>query len=86
MPLTPEDSQCVTDLRSRMLGNLQAGKQAWEGFTKEELIRGLEVLKGGRARMAEATTAGRKKAAKAAGGPAPDLGDLFKSFGLENKP
>lgn len=83
MPLTPEESQRVADLRSRMLGNIQAGREPWEGFTKEELIKGLESLKGGRANMAAAATAGRKKATKAAAGPPPDMGDLLKSFKLD---
>jgi hypothetical protein len=66
-----------------MLANVQQGLEPWTGFTKEELILGLESLKGGRARMAEAATKGRKKAAKASAGPAPEMGDLLKALNLD---
>ncbi len=82
MPLTPEQSQQVSDLRRRMLDNVAAGKATWDGFTREELQLGLESLRGGRARMAEAATKGRKaKAAKDKGTP-PDM-SFLKDFGLE---
>lgn len=80
MPLTPEEAQQVSDLRSRMTANMQAGRLTWEGFTKEEIKLGLESLRGGRARMADAAAKGRKKAAKAAAGPPPNMEALLKEF------
>lgn len=85
MPLTPEEAQQVSDLRSRMLGNIQAGRTPWENFSKEEIKLGLESLRGGRARAAESMAKGRKTKATAPAGPEPDMADLLKSFGLEGK-
>ena len=79
MPLSPEDSQRITDLRSRMLANLAAGRQPWEGCTKEELRSALDQIRSGRSRAAAAATKSRKS--KEGAGPA-DMSFLAK-LGIE---
>ena len=81
MPISPEESQKVTDMRSRMLANVAQGRSAWEGFSKEELREGLAILQGGRARSAEAATVARKKKATKSNTPV-DMSFLAK-LGLD---
>jgi hypothetical protein len=62
MPLSPEDSQFLTNLQQRILANTAAGKGAHEGITAEDLKAALDKLRGDRGK---ALAAGAEKAGKA---------------------
>jgi len=52
--LTIEEAQMLTDLRSRMLANIQAGKPAFDGLTTEEYRRALDIVRENRSAAAKA--------------------------------
>ena len=79
--MTPEQSQLVTDRRTRMLENIAAGRPAWEGFTAEQIRECLDLLRSSRANIAAGATKARKaKADKASKGVGEDF---YKKLGLE---
>lgn len=82
MSLSPEQAQHASNIQSRMLANMQAGKPTHEGIDPEDIRLALASLRSGRATAAAAATAGRKKAKKAAGPEVP-MDDLMASMGLE---
>lgn len=61
MPMTPEQSQQLTNLQKRIFTNAQQGKASTEGITQEELSEALNILRGDRAK---ALAAGAAKAPK----------------------
>lgn len=73
MALTIDEAQAITDLRVRMLSNLQAGKAAHDGLTPEEYKNCLDAIRGNRAIAVANGIAkakgGRKKAAAAPAEP-----------------
>lgn len=52
--LTPEQAQNLTDLRSRMLTNIENGRPSHEGISEEELSLALSAVRGSRAAAAAA--------------------------------
>lgn len=65
MPLSPEDSQKLTDLQKRILMNTQAGKSPHEGIERAELTEALTILRSSRATALAAGVAKAPKKAKA---------------------
>lgn len=64
--LSPEHSQKLTDLRQRMLLNVQEGKPAHHGITAEEIAEGLSFLRQNRAPAKPAKAEKAPKVPKAA--------------------
>ena len=60
--LTIEQSQKLTDLRARMLDNIQQGLPSYTGLTQNEIKEGLEALRSNRT----ASQVAAKKAPKVA--------------------
>jgi hypothetical protein len=56
--MNPEQAQMVTDLRIKMLSNIQAGKPAEEGISEAELAACIQAYSGPRL---NALAAGEKK-------------------------
>lgn len=66
MPLTPEDSQKLTDLQRRILSNVQANKPPHEGIDRAELTEAITLLRSSRATALAAGVAKAPKKAKTA--------------------
>jgi len=71
MPITPEEAQKITDLRARMLDNVQKGLDSTNGISQEELSQALAFVRSNRsaasvAKAASATGGRKKKSADAA--------------------
>lgn len=66
MPITPEQSQQITNLQQRILRNVAAGKPSSDGIDQSELRAALDILRGDRAKAlaAGATKPGRKATPK----------------------
>jgi hypothetical protein len=60
--LSIEQSQKISDLRQRMLRNVQEGKPAQEGLTEDDLRQALEWIRSNRASVG--AKGGNTKAAK----------------------
>ncbi len=60
--MTPQDAQKLTDLRQKVLANVQAGKPSYEGIDPKELESALSLLR--QPRAAGAAEGGKKTAAK----------------------
>lgn len=79
--MTPEDSQKITHLQQRILTNLQAGKNAHEGISPEDLAESLAVLRQNRV----VASARGGKAAAAKKGKAPKQSETAAEAGLASK-
>ncbi len=67
MPLTPEESQSLTNLQRRILTNTAAGKPITEGIDREEIRKALDLFRGDRAKALAAGVAkapAKKRASK----------------------
>lgn len=62
MPITPEQSQKLTDIHQRVLANVAAGKKPQDGISQDEVKEALDILRSDRSK---ALAAGEKKAGKA---------------------
>lgn len=88
MPITPEQSQQLTNLQQRILANTAAGKGAHDGITQEELKAALDILRGDRGKALAAgaekkgKAPGRAKAAPKASAPGKSLDEILAAKGV----
>lgn len=85
--MTPEESQTLTNYRSRILQNIRDGLAPEHGFKQEELSAGLAILRqnrvvaGARGGKASGTAKAAASAEKEAKGAA-SLSDKLKNLGF----
>jgi len=72
-----EDTRFLSALQQRILANLQEGLPAETGIDRDDLRRGIQLLRKDRS-VAATTKAAATRKSKAA--PPPDLNDLLSSF------
>lgn len=80
MNISPEEAQKLTNMQSRMLSNIQAGKPAHEGITEEELSECLSFIRKNRAASA-LDSAAKPKAKRGAKAKKPAVEVDTKFFG-----
>lgn len=81
MSVTPEQAQKLTDLRTKILENVQKGLSPNEGLTKEDIREALSYLRQNRSAAQAAGAAKAKgKKAKAAKPTVVVSEDAFKNF------
>lgn len=84
MALTIDQAQKLSEMRLRILANVQAGNPAHTGFSKEEITEGLSMIRQGKTASAVAAAEKGKKTKKAKAGGAPiDTKAFFGELDLD---